>query len=142
MKQNINLVYVNTPEQFETINELYKKPEINKTFDGYRTDRIICSQYSFLIYLDETPIGFILIVQEEKFKTELSIDIAILEKYRKNGYAKQAIIQFKSIFIPQIEEDLIAEVKQNNIPANKLIKSLRVQQQNTTNNTNVYKILK
>lgn len=137
---NLDVVLVTESEQFDVLNELYMQSEINGTFGGYRVDRIVGSEISFLIKLGDKPIGFILLVREFKRKNDLSIDIAISKEYRKNGYGKKAMEIFKEKYVHRINESLIAEVNKQNVPANKIINVLDVEHVDTVDDSNIYSV--
>lgn len=140
MEKEIFVKYITENQDFNILIHLYKQENINCIFSGYRPDRLLASEYSFLIYLDDVPIGFILCVRELQRKKHLSIDIALLEEYRNNGYGKKALEIFKQIYLLQIPEDLLVEVSKNNVPANNVKNIFNLQYIETINNSNVYEI--
>ena len=137
---NLDVVLVTESDQFDILSELYQQSEINGTFGGYRVDRIVGAEISFLINLNDKPIGFILLVREFKRKNDLSIDIAISKEYRKKGYGRKAMEIFKEKYVPRINDSLIAEVNKQNVAANKLINVLDVEQKETIGESNIYSV--
>lgn len=128
-------------EDYFNLLSLYEDEDIKDTFNGFRKDRIICSEYIFMINLNDIPIGFILLVLENK--NQLGIDIGIIKKYRNKGYGKEAIRLLKKIVNNNLDKDLIAEVKKDNISANKTIANGGFKFYETKNNNiNVYKYYK
>lgn len=140
MEKKIFVKFIAEKEEFNTLVQLYKQENINRTFSGYRPDRLLASEYSFLIYLDEIPIGFILCVRERMRKNSLSIDMALLEEYRNNGYGKKALEFFRDVYLLQIPEHLIVEIDKENIPANNVKNVLDVEYLETIDNSNIYEV--
>lgn len=140
MEREIFVKYIDEKEDFDILKKLYMKKEINSTFSGYRADRISASEYSFLIYLDDVPIGFILCVREIKKNNSLSIDMAILKKYRNKGYGREALEAFRDYYLHQIPENMIVEVDKNNLPANGIKNVFDLEYLETEHNSNIFEI--
>ena len=140
MNEEIQVIYVNDSDGYKKICELYKDPEINGTFDGYRDDRIVASEISFLIYLNDLPIGYILLVREKERKESLAVDIAIKKEYRTKGYGKKAVEIFKDKFLKQIKDTLHFQVKKENVAAIKILDILDSEYIETKDDSDFYKI--
>lgn len=138
--EDVFVKFISEKEDFDILMDLYNKEEINSTFAGYRADRLLSSDYSFLIYLDKLPIGFILCVREYARKNNLSIDMALLKDYRNKGYGRKALEIFRDVFLHQIPDDLIVEVDKFNISANAVKNVFDIEYLETYNNSNIYTI--
>lgn len=140
-KENkISIHSYNDKEYMDLLN-IYNDEDIKDTFNGFRTDRLVASEYIFMIDLNKKNIGFILLVFENK--NNLSIDMGILKEYRNKGYGKEAMKQLKDIINTSVDKNVYAEVKKDNINANKVITSGGFEFSNTKdNNTNIYKYVK
>ena len=121
MRDILDVKYTKNASGIDAIIDLYEKKEINKTFGGFRPDRLMSSSYHFLITLNDKNIGFILLVKEKQNKQVLFLDIAILKKYRNKGYGKEALILFKEKYAYQIQDAIIAETQKENIGINKIM---------------------
>ena len=141
MKNEIKVIYVTKADEYKQIMNLYQDQTIQNTFQGYRTDRLAASEITFLIYHNNTPIGFILLVRENQRRNSLGIDIAIKKEYRGNGYGKLAMEIFKEHYLPLIEEHIHVQVSKNNIPANKVISVLDKEYLETIDNSDYYQII-
>ena len=140
MENEVFVKYIYEKEDFDILIDLYKQKEINSTFSGYRSDRLLASEYSFLIYLGDIPIGFILCVRERSRRNNLSIDMAILEKYRNLGYGKKSLEIFRDYYLLQIPDQLIVEVDKNNVPANGVKSVFDLEYVETIDSSNIYKV--
>lgn len=140
MKNEIRVIYAEKQDDFNKIMNLYINPDINSTFGGYRKDRLAASEISFLIYLNNEPIGFILLVGEHQRKDSLGIDIALKKEYRGKGYGKIALEIFKEKYLTKIEDKIHVEVNKDNIAANKILDILDKEYIETIDNSNFYKI--
>lgn len=139
MEEILDVKYARDKESLGNIISLYENPEINETFGGFRLDRLAGAPYHFLITLNDKNIGFILLVKELENKNNLFLDIAILKKYRKQGYGKQALIKFKEKYAYQLTENIIAETKKDNLSINKIMNDLDFKLiQNNDETTNKY----
>jgi len=140
MNEELHVIYVNDSDGYKKIVELYKDPEINATFDGYRRDRVAASEISFLICLNDLPIGYILLVREKDRKESLGVDIAIKKDYRAKGYGKKTMEIFKQKFLKQIKDTMHFQVKKENIAAIKILDILDNEYIETKDDTDFYKI--
>ena len=140
MKDDLKLTYINKKEEFEILSNLYLNEDINKYFGGYRIDRILASEFSFLIYLKSVPIGFILLVREKNNMNFLAVDMALLKEYRFKGYGSKALYLFKKLYLKQISSSLIIETNQNNTIIGKMLKNLDVEYLKSNGNSKVYLI--
>lgn len=128
-------------DDYMNLLNLYNDDEIKDTFNGFRADRLIASEYIFMIDLNKKNIGFILLVF--KNKNELNIDMGILKEYRNKGYGKEVMKQLKIIINANVDKDIIAEVKKDNINANKTIVNGGFELSKTENdNVNIYKYVR
>lgn len=139
-KNKLSIHYYQSGE-YTDLSILYEDEDIRDTFNGFRADRIISSEYIFMIDLDDEPIGFILLVLENR--NQLGLDMGIIKKYRNKGYGTEAMKLFKEAIKNKIDKELVAEVKKNNIGANKAIINGGFEFYKTKNeNVNVYKYVK
>lgn len=137
----LNVKLARNIEDLEEIICLYQKKEINETFGGFRGDRLAGAPYHFLITLNNTPIGFILLVKEIENNQYLALDIALLKKYRNKGYGQKALSIFKEKYANQIKDTIIAETKKNNLSINKIMDYFNFELiENHNPKINVYKI--
>ena len=121
--------------------KLYKDQKIRETFDGVRIDRLVASEYIFLLRSNEENIGFILLVRETSKVNYLTLDIGIIEKYRGKGYGKKTMEVFKNEYFNRINDEIHIQVRQDDIVANKLISILDLEYIESTNDSNFYKIV-
>ena len=110
MNNNIKVINTIKQDDFKKIAEMYKDESINKTFDGVRINRLAAAEFAFLIYLNQKPIGFILLVRETCNTNFLDIDIAIKKEYQSKGYGKKALEIFRDNFLNLIQDDIRVEV--------------------------------
>ena len=97
---------------------------IKDVFYG-KYDRIITSEYSYLIMKNELVIGFINLVREKGNKDFLFIDMGIKPEYRKQGIGTWAIERVKKVLLVEDEESfVIGQTKINNKGGNGSIKDL------------------
>lgn len=139
MEEKISVINV---DDVSEIVDMYKESEINKYFGGYRPDRILASEISFLIRLNEYTIGFILLVREETRKDSLGIDMALKKEYRNKGYATTALEILRDNYFKKIKDDLHVQVRKEDSVANKIINVLDCEYIESINDSDFYKILR
>ncbi len=133
-ENNINLYRCKNSE-VHWIKKFYYDQSISNTFAGERIDRLITSVATFIIKKDNEDIGFILIVPEKDF---YNVDMGIITKYQNKGYGSKALGQLKEIIKRWKINNVILEVKVDNISANKSIISNKLKLYKTFNNKNYY----
>lgn len=142
MNDTINIINISDSTEFNKLISLYNDPEINEAFGGYRPDRILNSEITFLIYLNSEPIGFILLIREKERKNSLGIDMALKKEYRSRGYGKKAMEIFKDNFLKLIQNDLHIQITKENIAANKLLNIFDNEYLESIDGSDIYKIQK
>ena len=95
---------------------MINEPGIKEIFSEKCT-RLIASEFSLLIKLDDIPIGFINLVPEN-LDNILFLDMGICEKYRGKGYGKKAIKVLLECLGKRFSEYIIGETKETNELAN------------------------
>lgn len=94
-----------------------KLKEEGNVFAGKR-DRLNFAYLSFLIKYNGLDVGFVYIIDENRYSDGLFIDMAIIKEYRGLGIGKQALEQI--INKVKTEQFLIGEVKKDNDASNRL----------------------
>ena len=103
----------------------FTKKEISDFVYNARFDIAITSQVRFIIDLDNKSIGCIDLYDYNFIKNQAGVGIVVIEDYRRNGYAKQALeklifYSWNKIFIKK----LYAFIDSENIASIKLFLSL------------------
>jgi len=106
----------------------FTKKEISDFVYNARFDIAITSQVRFIIDLDNKSIGCIDLYDYNFIKNQAGVGIVVIEDYRRNGYAKQALeklifYSWNKIFIKK----LYALIDSENIASIKLFLSLGFQ---------------
>ena len=89
---------------------------IQEIFAG-RLDRLLSSEFSWLIVLDEEEVGFANLVREKSNYDFLFLDLGIKEKYRGKGIGTEVLRLLTEM---PINNYVLLETKINNISANKI----------------------
>ena len=128
-KKDVNFLYDLENDiqlwQVSQTKQKFTKKEISDFVYNASFDIAITSQVRFIIDLDNKPIGCIDLYDYNFEKNQAGIGIVVIEDYRRNGYAKQALEQlifysWNKIFINK----LYALIDSENIASIKLFLSL------------------
>lgn len=87
---------------------------LKNVFDG-RNDRLCCSFANFIIYNDQTKVGFINLV-DEQVPGYMFIDMGILPVFQNQGLGTQAMKCLLDM-LANLDYILVAETTRNNIKA-------------------------
>ena len=112
MEERIYIANAETKEDYNLIVKFGSKSSV--FLDNYR--RLMSSNVMTIIYRNESPIGFLNLVDEHVVNT-LFMDIFILEEYRSRGYASLAYEKLEKNY--HTDEFIIAQTKKDNIGSNK-----------------------
>ena len=108
--------------QFGSEQKQYSKQELVDYIANARRDIKIAKQYRFVIDLNSTPIGFIDLFNYAN--DSAGMGVIITEKYRKNGFAKEALnLLTDYAFIILDINQLHATIKKDNLASIKLFTS-------------------
>lgn len=120
--EEINLQRLDYKEQRKVLDIIYSDETLRETFGGNRNtlSRLSNASYVATINKDDKPVGFIMIVDNEKDKTS-EIDMGILTKHRGKGYGTEALKQLKELIIKNNLENIKIQVRKENIGAIKSV---------------------
>ena len=113
----------NNREDFDAVIDMMENANgIRDIFRG-KTDRLLASFCTVLVYADKEIAGFINLVDEHIDSRFNFVDMGILEKYRGMGVGKKAL---KELMKALPDDFFIGEVKKDNVASNKLSEDLGV----------------
>lgn len=118
---------------FENVIEIIKSDTgIQSAYNNHQS-RIISGVYTSLIEHEEKAIGYINLTPEST-REFLLLDIGIIEKYRGKGYSELAL---RKLLYINFKQYIIAQVKNSNIPSNKMANKVGINVCNLGDN-NIY----
>ena len=112
--KDINLHRLEGNEQALILRMIESDIDLKNTFGGGKNTqtRIVNSGYSALIRNKEMPVGFVMIVYNER-TCKFEIDMGVLKQHRKKGYGTRALDLLKNI-ITHNELSVEVQTKKNN----------------------------
>lgn len=121
MKNDITLNRLDYNEQGIILDIINKDSTLCQTFKGKENtiSRIINSSYAATINKNNTIIGFIMLVYNQRTNSH-EIDLGILEKYQNYGYGTIALGKMKDL-IQRENVDISIQVKKENTPAIRIV---------------------
>lgn len=117
----INLKRLDYDEQNKIIEIINNDQSLQDTFPSERKiiSRILNSSYVALIKHKNIPIGFIMLVYNNK-ENNHELDMGIKKRYQNKGYGTEALNLLKKLLTNE-KLKITIQVKTNNIPAIKTV---------------------
>lgn len=120
-KEEIYLQRLDDNDLTKILDMIYSDEDLKKTFIGEKNtrSRLLNSIYAAIIKKENTDIGFVMLVDNER-TNKSEIDMGILKAYRNKGYGTEVLRQLKSIIISN-ELDIEIQIKKLNMGAIKSV---------------------
>ena len=121
MNTDITLKKLNYNEQYMILDIINNDADLKRTFAGENNTRtrIINSSYVATINKNNTIVGFIMLVYDQKNDIH-ELDIGLLQGYQNHGYGTIALGKLKEI-IQKENVNVSIQTRKENIPAIRII---------------------